>query len=310
MSIDGCSTSRCECLLNLSLRATGLNLMNHLKHTSLLTLLLLLVATPAQSQENVLTKAVSDASWDRVSVAPGIELRTHQFESLLGLPQFISVLEIDLNAPGVRIDVVSPDSGLVRTSELAQRFAGIAAVNGGYFESDGTPARFLQSEMGIIRADDNDGIDFAEDGAVATDKNGDALIVYRPLPVWQSMPNYADILVAGPLLLWDSAIHQSDDLAFNLTHHPRTAAGLTIDNHLILVAADGRNIRSAGLTIHELALLMQALGCTTALNLDGGGSTTMWVEGRGIVNHPSDNKQFDADGERAVSNALIVTVER
>ena len=73
----------------------------------------------------------------------------------------------------------------------------------------------------------------------------------------------------------------------------------------VLIVADGRNKQAAGLSMNELLQVMQALGCADAVNLDGGGSTTMVVRGQ-VVNHPSDNKEFDAAGERPVANAIIV----
>ena len=73
----------------------------------------------------------------------------------------------------------------------------------------------------------------------------------------------------------------------------------------MLLVADGRNKQAAGLSMNELLQVMQALGCADAVNLDGGGSTTMVVRGQ-VVNHPSDNKEFDAAGERPVANAIIV----
>jgi exopolysaccharide biosynthesis protein len=97
--------------------------------------------------------------------------------------------------------------------------------------------------------------------------------------------------------------------AFNTNRHPRTAIGITKDKHLLLVTVDGRSAEAQGMTTEELAQLMQALGCTEALNLDGGGSTTMWISGKGtegIVNYPSDNKVYDQKGERAVANSILV----
>lgn len=83
--------------------------------------------------------------------------------------------------------------------------------------------------------------------------------------------------------------------------HPRTAVGTTRDGHLLLVAVDGRQAGySAGMTLAELTTLMTRLGATDALNLDGGGSTAMVVNGR-VANRPSD-----ATGERPVANALAV----
>jgi hypothetical protein len=84
--------------------------------------------------------------------------------------------------------------------------------------------------------------------------------------------------------------------------HPRTAIGLKADGStLVMVTVDGRQPRrSVGVSFSELADLMEELGCVDAMNLDGGGSTTMVIEGR-IVNFPSDPL-----GPRSVSNALFV----
>lgn len=61
-----------------------------------------------------------------------------------------------------------------------------------------------------------------------------------------------------------------------------------------------------GMAIAELSEVMLALGCIQAMNLDGGGSSTAWVKNHGVVNYPSDNKQFDHNGERRVANAIVI----
>ncbi len=81
--------------------------------------------------------------------------------------------------------------------------------------------------------------------------------------------------------------------------HPRSALGTTQDGEIVLVVVDGRSPLSAGVTLEELANLMIAKGCTRAINLDGGGSSALWVGG-GIVNYPSDGT------ERPVANALAL----
>jgi hypothetical protein len=81
---------------------------------------------------------------------------------------------------------------------------------------------------------------------------------------------------------------------------PRTAIGITADNQILLVTVDGRqNNYSMGMTLEQLAQLMIDLGAVQAMNLDGGGSTTMVVDDM-LVNRPSDGSQ------RAVSSALLV----
>jgi len=81
--------------------------------------------------------------------------------------------------------------------------------------------------------------------------------------------------------------------------HPRTAVGFN-DREIIFVTVDGRQAGwSVGMTYHELAQLMQRYGCTEALNLDGGGSTTMWAGGK-VVNQPSGGV------ERQIADAILV----
>jgi len=83
--------------------------------------------------------------------------------------------------------------------------------------------------------------------------------------------------------------------------HPRTAVGFSRDSStLYLLAVDGRSQRSVGVTLDELASLMRRLGAWNAMNFDGGGSTTMVINGA-VMNVPSDSA-----GERAVGNALLV----
>jgi exopolysaccharide biosynthesis protein len=85
------------------------------------------------------------------------------------------------------------------------------------------------------------------------------------------------------------------------TRHPRTAVGVRADGRVLLVTVDGRQPeRSVGMTIAELAALLIELGAVEAVNMDGGGSTTMVAGGR-VVNSPSD-----LTGERPVGDALLV----
>ena len=85
------------------------------------------------------------------------------------------------------------------------------------------------------------------------------------------------------------------------TRHPRSAIGFSRDSStLFLVVVDGRTQKSVGMTLTELAALMRRVGAWQAMNFDGGGSSTMIVDGS-VVNTPSDST-----GERAVGNALLV----
>ena len=105
-------------------------------------------------------------------------------------------------------------------------------------------------------------------------------------------------------------VPQRDDRTFVTHRHDRTALGITADGTIILLTVDGRFKDIAeGLSLNELESVMKWLGCVNAINLDGGGSTTMFVKGRpngGLLNHPSDNNRFDYQGERPVSNAILI----
>ncbi len=89
------------------------------------------------------------------------------------------------------------------------------------------------------------------------------------------------------------------DVAYLTKRHARTAAGVTADGKLLIVTVDGRQPISQGVTLVELAELMKRLGSVNAINLDGGGSTTLSVKGL-IVNSPCEG------AERPVADALLV----
>lgn len=116
-------------------------------------------------------------------------------------------------------------------------------------------------------------------------------------PDWD---NVKHIISGGPYLVKDGEIFvdmTAQKLGCIGGRNPRTAIGYTKDNHIILITADGREGSSIGLTLNELAHLMQSLGCVNAMNLDGGGSTVMYVKGN-IVNKPP------IKGGIALSNAI------
>ena len=89
--------------------------------------------------------------------------------------------------------------------------------------------------------------------------------------------------------------------------HPRAAFGTDDEGNAYLVVIDGRFKGQAdGASIYETAYVCHLLGMTDAINLDGGGSTTLWTEKTGVINYPCDNKMFDHNGERSVPNLIVV----
>jgi hypothetical protein len=234
-------------------------------------------------------------------------------DDLNGAPAFINVLDIDLKRYEGDIVLAWYRDTLIRTSDIAREHNAIAALNGSFFDMRvGGSVLFLQ-ESGEVIAETHDRIAFINEGAYAKDTSGTVMILKRPESDWTHSPAHADIMVSGPLMIYDHAVCELDSVRFNITRHPRTAIGITEDRRFLLVTVDGRHAEAAGMSMWELQALMLELGCKDALNFDGGGSTTMYIRGMtetGVVNCPSDNRKFDNEGERRVANAIVVKKDR
>lgn len=113
------------------------------------------------------------------------------------------------------------------------------------------------------------------------------------------------LLANGVNVARDAALREGTISRNAEARHPRSAVGVSRDGRTLWIyAVDGRSVPSVGMTVSELADAMRALGAWDALNFDGGGSTTLVVDGT-IVNVPTD-----ASGEREVANVLLVRERR
>lgn len=121
--------------------------------------------------------------------------------------------------------------------------------------------------------------------------------------------NSEDIVAGVPQLIKNSKIditweQEKASKSFVETRHPRTAVAKLKDGKFLMVTVDGRSEESAGIDLYDLAKLLLEFGVTDAMNLDGGGSTTMFLDGK-VVNKPSD-----PTGERKVGDAILVTLRK
>ncbi|MBV9216460.1 MAG: phosphodiester glycosidase family protein [Acidobacteria bacterium] len=140
-------------------------------------------------------------------------------------------------------------------------------------------------------------------------------IAYNELKSSQRGPilyneRYEDVVSGVPQLIRNGKIditwqEEKVSKSFVETRHPRTAVAKLKDGKFLMITVDGRSESSGGIGLQDLAEYLLSLGAVDAMNLDGGGSTTMWIDGKGVVNHPSDK-----EGERKVSDALLVTLRR
>ncbi len=131
-------------------------------------------------------------------------------------------------------------------------------------------------------------------------KDKDVKLDIKTVPEWKGVKH---IISGGPYLVKDGEVFvdmTAQKLAAIGGRNPRTAIGYTSDHNFILLVADGREGSSIGMTLMELANFMKSIGCIGAINLDGGGSTVMYVNGQ-VVNKPQ------VRGGIPLSNALVLT---
>ncbi|KKP35404.1 MAG: hypothetical protein UR26_C0005G0018 [candidate division TM6 bacterium GW2011_GWF2_32_72] len=127
--------------------------------------------------------------------------------------------------------------------------------------------------------------------------------------------NFENIVDANPILInngqINTNINKNNSRYFAQLPHPRTAVGLKPDGTWVFVALDGRQLLySLGASLNTLAYLMLELGCDRALNLDGGGSTTMILNGE-IINNPSGERKLSIrkikeKQERPIGHAICI----
>lgn len=257
---------------------------------------LLFGLAPVRAQADSEAPIADPAAWSCHEVGDGVFLRERRFAKLFAGAQSLTVLEVR-PSPAVRFDLVAPGRR-TRTSAMGEAGGALAAINGGFFDIDKTGL-----SLGLLRLDGALVVPANEGQAsVGIDRDGRLRLATRPAGDW---PEVREALGAGPrLLVAGKGIDHGENQ--RQRRHPRSAVGVTADARVLWLAVDGRTDEAAGMTFDETATVLAALGCVDAVNLDGGGSTTLWVAGRGVCNHPCDNKRFDHEGERPVANALLV----
>lgn len=274
---------------------------------TLLGLLFLTTASWADNTDDV--QLVQQAKWYVQKVNDDIVLKRAYFPMLFGAAQNISFLEVDLNSKKLHLSIAADPAKRILTSDFAREANALAAINGTFFDMKNGGSRMLIKKDGkLMNTTNSNERSQRSNGAITID--GDKVEILQGDPAkaqWSEEISAPNVMVSGPVLILDSKPALLNNAAFNTTRHPRSAVGLTADNKLLLVAVDGRSESGSGVGLSSLTVLLQALGAVDAMNLDGGGSTTLYARGitqSGVVNRPSDKT-----GERTVANALLVIGE-
>ena len=188
------------------------------------------------------------------------------------------------------------------TSSIATNNNAILAVNGDYYGADRSGYVIKNGVIyrNTVRSD-------SEYPDLAVYKDGSFKIIYETEVTAEELlaDGVVNLFAFGPSLIENGeiSVDQNTEVRQAMTKNPRTAIGIVDKNHYILVVSDGRTNESEGLSLYELAEVLKEYGATTAYNLDGGGSSTMYFNGN-IVNNPTTNGHNIS--EREVSDIVYI----
>ena len=177
--------------------------------------------------------------------------------------------------------------------------------------TDLTPITYVKDD-GFEVGNTTSGEVFRTNGAVLIDLDGFAIDAVEADTTWTGGEGWREVMASGPILIDEGKPVVYEEgirgwKGFYNARHPRSVIGTDAAGYVWLIVVDGRaKGKAAGMTIAELTQLAQSLGLTDALNLDGGGSSTLWALPAGVINHPCDNWSFDSEGQRVIPNAIIV----
>lgn len=243
---------------------------------------------------SILLSAVTAwADWTRVG--PGVD-----YQEFRGDNYDVHVTRVDLNNDDIQVISTRESEKGLKVSDFAKREHAIAAINGDYFDE-----RFNPVGMTVGPCGQWDSVKkIRREGYVAVGGSKARIAKQSDVSFDDDPEDWMEATVSGwPALVVSckAVTPLPGSASFTLATHPRTAVGLSKDRKtLYLVVADGRRTGVPGFTLPQLAAFMsEKLHACAAINLDGGGSSAMWVSDR-IVNRPADGV------ERPVGDHLAV----
>jgi exopolysaccharide biosynthesis protein len=271
-------------------------------NTSLLSL--------AQNSDSL---TVVKAKWTSKRIMPKVRLKVHHFNTgnLFGSNENISYLEVK-NKRSTRVFRLAAErTELKTTSTFATEHQAEAAINGTFFDvKNGGSVDYVKVDgqvLGTTRLESGQQRARHQKSAIVIAAGKLNIVKWDGSPDWENRLAEENVMISGPLLTYKGQNEELDSASFSTARHPRTAIGIKPDGKVILLTVDGRNAQSAGMSLKELRETMRWLGCSTSINLDGGGSTALWTRKDGIVNYPTDNKKWDHAGERKVANVVLIS---
>jgi len=266
----------------------------------------------AQNADSI---AIVKAKWQKSKIAPKAKLITYHFKekNLFLANQNIAYIEVESNRKAPLFAIGADAKELKATQVFGKENNALAAINGTFFDiKNGGSVDFVKVDGVVVnpnRLEKNNTRARHQRAAIVIENGKLNIKKWDGTEDWEQKLTEKDVMNSGPLLIYNQQIEDLDTTAFNRLRHPRSAVGIKADGKVILLTVDGRQENSAGMSLFELTKIMKWLGCISAINLDGGGSTTLWVANapeNGVVNYPSDNKKWDHEGTRKVANVILL----
>ena len=217
-----------------------------------------------------------------------------------GAIRSVNIVEIELSNLN-RIAIACPETN-TRTSAQCLKHGAFLGVNGSYFSHT-----YVKVDGKVIQPGRDQGVNvFMHDGVFTIDDNVPGIAYVGSNERASTLSNH-NVMCCGPLLINHNEHRLMTSDSHNTTTHPRTGVAITEEGKVLLATVDGRfTDKAVGMPTPLFARLLDAFGAEYALNLDGGGSTTLWIEGRGIVNHPCDERQWDNPVEREIGSIVYL----
>ena len=295
-----------------------------------------LPVTPDPDAPKVPTLNDPTGKWQTEKLENGLVLYTFRgYDDVTEANQIVNVLEVNLSDPRYSIKFAYADKGEINSNMVKNEPAAIAGINGGYEQEaiyikiNNAIISQVSLQPGHLRYWKHEACIFSEGertvGILYGGKDGEkAIEAYDKLEA-------ENIIASAPMLINDYEPIGEDFIGGTFTEdqlmqfdyedyrrhqgvrHPRTVYALTEDNDLLLIAIDGRWSGTAeGMNAAEVTrFISRYFNPQWAINMDGGGSTTLTVKGLGhpetnVVNYPTDGGTHDHTGERSVSTHILV----
>lgn len=213
--------------------------------------------------------------------------------------QVVHALVVDLNVPGIHFESTTSAQRKRTASSYAKLVGAQASINGDFFSYATYGTSGLAAGGGVAWSDTKDSTSSA---TLAFDAQRRVELTKAATVVAFDKTWMRGVVSGHPWILdQGTVVPFTSSSTLCTTRNPRTAVGMSKDGKtLIMMVVDGRSSASVGMTCGEEAAELKSLGAWNGANLDGGGSSTMYVQGAGVVNVPSDGV------ERVVGNQLAL----